>query len=133
VTQNPSDYEAMQHAKWMRDAMDATKQAAEVAKAYPVLEAHEMEVPRPDRAIAFHEKNSGPDATLQDALMDAMRFFTPPSELREIETNIRVRKLEDEVTRLKSELQSAHDHAARCQEALLASVSAAPESDDGDE
>ena len=112
--------------------MDATKQAAEVAKAYPVLDAHEMEVPRPDRAIAFHEKNSGPNATLQDALMDAMRFYTPPSELREIETNIRVRKLEDDVSRLKNELQSAHNHAARCQEALLASVSA-PASDDGDE
>jgi hypothetical protein len=133
MTKNTLVFDPVAHAEWMRDAMEATKRAAEAAKAYPVLDGNEMEVPRPDRAVAFHEKNSGPNATLKDALMDAMRFYTPPAELRDLETSVQVRKLENEVWRLKSGLQAAHEEIARYQQALLASVSSSNTDDARDQ
>jgi hypothetical protein len=102
------DKHPLAHAQWLKDAMEASKQAAEHAKSYPELDCREWEVPRDERAIAFHENNSSPsNYGLQDAIMNAMRWHTPPDQMREVETLIQMRDIQRELDRKKHEVEEA--------------------------
>lgn len=129
-----TDYSASDlkaHARWLRDAIAASKEATARAKTYDALEDMKAPDPKRIRGLKFHESESGTEASVFDAIVDAMKWSMPPDEFRVYAHAIELVQLQREIDQLREKAASEERQRKSIQASL--EIVLASRSDDGED
>lgn len=121
-------------AKWLFEAIAASKEAKSYALAsYPVVEVAALDRGEQHRALEFHENESGPDADVMSAILDAMKWHIPPEEFRAYAQFAEIQRLLRQIDELKAKASDEEQRRRALEVALMSShLAGAVDEDDDD-